>query len=111
MTLIQATAEAIDFDRFADFTLDHVIAWRNARGDDALDYLHSAAQSYARLIDMRRTGLIDDGTAELVEYLSEPIEDWLACDGDPRFNLPEFLRAYGYATLAHEWRLFLEEWS
>lgn len=76
--------------------------------DDGIDYARAASNSYATTVQILRDNYPEDGVHDLQAWLCEhPFDEWLASDGDVRFDLPNILQPID-AELSAEWAELIE---
>jgi len=101
-TLATRMAQAIDSETLMGMAVARVAAmFPYGASSDGMDYAYASAQCLAEIMNIVKTNAWDDATDDIAEWLSTPVTEWYACDGDIRFDLSDLVD--DDPELAKEW--------
>jgi hypothetical protein len=98
---VKLIVDNVDLDSCIELALQLTNEHSDWHGDDGLDYFRAATYCLAELVCFRR----DFDEEGFRAFLSEHPQEWLASDGDVRFNLSAILSD----GVAQVWEKYIEE--
>jgi hypothetical protein len=105
-TLATRMAQAIDHQTLVEMAVARVAAmFPYGASSDGMDYAYASTQCLAELMSIVKDNAWDDATEDIAEWLSTPVTEWYACDGDIRFDIDNLVED---RTLATEWIQMVE---